>query len=127
MNNDTNDLLNLIANIKQGFGKDFEKNLMKQLALQQSAPEDDIINEIAENYRYIAKALKKNYSCVKLSSEDLSILTIDGKAYDLDAEFSHDDLEITECRMAIESLTADLSSEGADISDILKKTESILN
>ena len=123
---DTNDLLNLIANIKQSFGKDFEENLMKQLALQQSESEDDVINEIAENYRCIAKTLKKNYSCVKLDSEDLSVIMIDGKVYDLDTEFSHNDLKITECRMAIESLTADLSSEGTDMNEIFSKIEDML-
>ena len=89
--------------------------------------EEEIYEEIADNFLLLIELLGisdfsffrfKNYDCNRE-------IIIDGKEYDLDGEFCHDDEEATGALCAIDCLIADLDEN--DKEAVLKKVESMVN
>lgn len=85
------------------------------------------ILKIAANYRKIIRQIKRNPTQVTLHDDDQSVITIDGCRYDLDAIFTHNDVEVTEYRMAIDCLLSDLLAQVHRIDTIMNKAETELN
>ena len=89
--------------------------------------EEEIYEEIADNFLLLIELLGisdfsffrfKNYDCNRE-------IIIDGKEYDLDGEFCHDDEDATGALCAIDCLMADTDTE--DEEAVLKKVESLVN
>ena len=89
--------------------------------------EEEIYEEIADNYLTLIKLLGINdFSFFRFKSYDYNReIIIDGKEYDLDGEFCHDDEDATGALCAIDCLIADL--DAVDEEAVLKKVESIVN
>lgn len=105
----------------------FFDSVMTELQTQSSVTEQEQMQKIVNSYKIIVERLSKNAVQITLHPDDLSQITIDGKCYDLDSVFSHSNRTITECRMEIESLLADLSSQGKHLNDLIKEIEAALN
>lgn len=88
--------------------------------------EEDLFEEIVDNFFVIINELGiDKFSFFRFSRYDYHReLIIDGKAYDLDCAFSHDDIKATEALYAIDCLIADL---GDDIENTLKNIEKKIN
>ncbi len=89
--------------------------------------EEEVYEEIADNFFILIDLLGiEEFRLFRFASYDYSReIIIDGKKYDLDGEFCHDDEEATGALCAIDCLIADLDEE--DKEAVLKKVESIIN
>ena len=106
------------------FGQILSENLSEPY---EPATEEEIYEEIVDNFFVLINELGiGNFSFFRFVSYDYCReITIDGKAYDLDGEFCHDDEEATEALCAIDCLIADL--ENSDEETILKNIEKRIN
>ena len=91
------------------------------------ATEEEIYEEIVDNYLILIKELcVDKFNFFRFANYDYCReIIIDGKEYDLDGEFCHDDLKATEALCAIDCLIADLENE--DEEAILKNIEKRIN
>ena len=122
-------------------GKDFETDIFEDNELMDffsqilseslSEPydplsEEDLTDKIANNFFILIKALGiDEFSFFRFSEYDYPReIIIDGKEYDLDGAFTHDDAEATEALCAIDCLLAD---SGNDIETTLKNIEKRIN
>lgn len=89
--------------------------------------EEEIYEEIADNFFTLIDLLGiSDFSFFRFKNYDYNReIIIDGKEYDLDGEFCHDDEEATGALCAIDCLIADLDEN--DEKAVLKKAESIIN
>ncbi len=89
--------------------------------------EDETYEEIADSFFTLIRLLGINsFSVFRFANYGYCReIIIDGKEYDLDGEFCHDDEEATEALCAIDCLIADLDEE--DEEAVLKKVESMIN
>ncbi len=88
--------------------------------------EDEIYEELTDSYFSLIRLLGINdFSFFRFKSyESGREIILDGREYDLDGEFCHDDEDATGALCAIDCLMADLDEEpGA----VLKKTEGMIN
>lgn len=124
-NGETEDIEEKITKIME---HDIFKNLAQELdnLVFEPVEEDEIYTELADNFLTLIHELKiENFSKFSFESyDDSRVIIIDGKKYDLDEEFSHDDEISTECLCAIDALCADLESDEAYI---LQKIEKLIN
>lgn len=121
--------------IAENLGKDFEEKIEQEVdkILERDANETNedirkgLCDEILMQYRTILTLLHiKASRTVKISADDLTTLVIDEKTYDLNVCFSHNDLQATECMMAIEALFCDLRSISENIDQDIAYIESKL-
>lgn len=105
----------------------FWGSVLNELSSAQQDTEQDLIQQMAENYRCMIQQITPDYRKITLYPDDLSRITIDGNCYDLDILFTHNNRKITECRMAIESMLCDLSAQRANANSVITKIEAILN
>ena len=93
-----------------------------------SAPisDDEIYEEIVESYFVLIRELKiKSFNFFRFPDyDDPRLITVDGREYDLDDEFCHDDEDAVGALCAIDSLIVDLS---VGERKALKKTEKLIN
>ena len=88
--------------------------------------ESDLYNEIVDNFYVIMRELGiDKFDRFQFAGYDYCReIIVDGREYDLDGEFCHDDLDATEALCAIDCLMADL---GVDEETILKIVENMIN
>ncbi len=110
----------------------FTEMFMEILSEKLSEPsglltEEEVYEEIADNFFILIDLLGiKEFSFFRFANYDYCReIIIDGKEYDLDGEFCHDDEKATEALCAIDCLIADLDE--TDDEAILKKVESLIN
>lgn len=84
----------------------------------------EYIHEVTEHYRAIIELLSPAYSSVELNADNLSVITIDGKEYNLDDKSAPKLREAVEHRMAIEAILADFDNEQEQI---IRQIETQLN
>ena len=126
MNEQDFDTDNLIKFKESGFIEVFDKIFSEKLSEFSEPATKEIYEEIVENYFILIKELGvgKFNSFRFVSYDYCREIIIDGKEYDLDNEFSHDDLEATEALCAIDCLIADSED---DEETVLKNTEKRIN
>lgn len=111
---DLDALLNQILSRK--FGDDLGEKVDRALAKCAKPTREELLEELLAQYRTLLTLLQvKTPRAVKLSADDLGVLVLDGKRYDLDACFSHGHQQAAECRAAIEALFCDLREASTDI------------
>lgn len=88
--------------------------------------ESDLYNELVDNYYVLLRELGiDKFGSFQFAGYDYCReIIVDGKEYDLDGKFCHDDLDATEALCAIDCLMADL---GVDDETILKTVENMIN
>ncbi len=86
----------------------------------------DTFDEIVEYYLFLLKELKiDNFSTFKFEDyEAIRVVNVDGKEYDFDEEFCHDDTECANALCAIDCLCADLGLGEEKVSLVV---ESLIN
>ena len=111
-------------NLEQ-FGELLGKALEEELFNPKS--ENEIYDEIADYYFMLLNMLGINsFETLHFSDyEDSRIVVVNGKEYDFDSEFCHNDSEATEALCAIDCSISDL--EGIRMESVLKNTEDIVN
>lgn len=119
------DLLSLIEDVVSS--DSFKKSFFDAIT-EPSAPttDDEIYGEIVDNYFVLIRELKiKTFNFFRFPDyDDPCLITVDGKEYNLDDEFCHDDETATGALCAIDALIADL---GTSERKALKKTEKLIN
>ena len=111
-----------------GFAELFGQILSEQLSEPyEPATEEEIYEEIVDNFFILIQELGiDEFNFFRFKSYDYCReIIIDGKEYDLDGEFCHDDLEATEALCAIDCLIADL--EDYDEETVIKIIEKRIN
>ena len=119
-------------NLGKGFEGKVEQELKEILAQDASKTSEDIRKELCEDiliqYRTLLELLHITAPrTVKISTDDLTSLVINEKTYNLNTHFSHNDLQATECMIAIEALFCDLRSVAEDIDQDIAYIERNLN
>ncbi len=122
-NNDdfADNLLGLIGSDKfRSFATNLE-NLFSEADFQ-PIDEEDVYSQLVDNYFKLIKKLKiKEFSTFAFYDyDDSRIVVIDGKKYDFDTFFSHNNSSVTEILCGIDNLIADI---GKELSFILKEIE----
>ncbi|MGN1195215.1 MAG: hypothetical protein ACI4SB_07005 [Acutalibacteraceae bacterium] len=113
---------------KSGIVDFFEEILSEELSKPfEPVSEDELYEEIVGNYFLLIKELGiENFNFFRFADYDYCReIIVDGKNYDLDGEFCHDDTDAAGALCAIDCLMADLGEEEDEI--ILKKVESMIN
>lgn len=122
--------------------EDFDLNVLKESEITQAfmeilseklaepsglLTEEEIYEEIADNFLLLIELLGiSDFSFFRFKSYDYNReIIIDGKEYELDGEFCHDDEDATGALCAIDCLIADLDED--DEEAVLKKVESLVN
>ena len=107
---------------------DFFSQLLSEGLSESYGPlsEEELSEEIVDNFFIVIKELGiDEFSFFRFSRYDYPReIIIDGKEYNLDGAFCHDDAEATEALCAIDCLLADF---GADIETTLKNIEKKVN
>ncbi len=148
-NNDDNlikfkDLADKIKAITQGTADEEEFDIrefkesgitemfMEMLSEKLSEPsglltEEEVYGEITDSFFTLIRLLGiDKFSFFRFADYDCCReIIIDGRAYDLNGEFCHDDEEATGALCAIDCLIADLDEENEEA--ILKKVEGMIN
>ena len=107
---------------------DFKDNIENALSETDisTADEDEAYSLITDNYFKLTKKLKignfPNFSFADYNNPH--VIAIDGRKYDFDLLFSHNDSYASECLYKIDALIADI---GQDESAILKEIEKRMN
>lgn len=112
---------------KSGIVDFFEEILSEGLSEPfEPVSDDEIYEEIVDNYFLLIKELgAQNFRFFRFAGyDDCRVVILDGKKYDLDGEFCHDDTDASGALCAIDCLMADLEEEDETI---LKKVESLIN
>ena len=88
--------------------------------------DEEIYSQISDVYIRLLKKLKINkfYSFSFSDDDNPRVVVIDGKKYDFDSLFSHNDSVATECLCEIDALSADIDK---DVTVILKEIEKRMN
>ncbi len=92
--------------------------------------EEELYDEIVEMFCFLINQLGiEEFSFFRFSSLDYCrVIIVDGKEYDLDGAFSHDDDAATEALCVIDSLISDIAcTYGESEEKILKKTQAMIN
>ena len=92
--------------------------------------EEELYDEIVEMFCFLINQLEiEEFSFFRFSNLDYCrVIIVDGKEYDLDGAFSHDDDAATEALCAIDSLIADIAcTYGESEEAILKKVQAMIN
>lgn len=125
LNADDCDIDELIEN---GYAEIFGQMLSEELSKPcETVTDEELYEEIVDNYFILINELGiKSFNFFRFSNYDYGReIIVDGKEYDLDGEFCHDDLEATEALCAIDCLIADIDDE--DEENILKQVERMIN
>ena len=93
----------------------------------ETATEEELYEEIVDNFFILIQELGiDEFNFFRFKSYDYCReIIVDGKEFDLDGEFCHDDLEATEALCVIDCLIADL--ENYDEETIIKNIEKRIN
>lgn len=85
--------------------------------------ENETFSLITNNYLKLIKKLKiKNFTTFSFENyDDCRVVIIDGKKYDFDALFSHNDSSAAECLCEIDALIADIGQDSATILQEIEK------
>ncbi|MBR6567052.1 MAG: hypothetical protein IKK60_00185 [Clostridia bacterium] len=113
---------------ESGFAELFGQILSEQLSEPyELATEEDLYEEIVDNFFILIQELGiDEFNFFRFKSYDYCReIIVDGKEYDLNGEFCHDDLEATEALCAIDCLIADL--ENNDEETVIKNIEKRIN
>ncbi len=113
---------------KSGFAELFGQILSEELSEPyEPATEEELYEDIVDNFFILINELGiDNFNFFSFANYDYCReIIIDGKGYDFDAAFCHDDLEATEALCAIDCLIADLGIYDAET--ILKNIEKRIN
>lgn len=113
------ELLYVIQNILPG-----------EISKLQPSSEEELYDEIVDNFFFVINELGvENFDFFRFSSLDYCLeIIIDGKEYDLDGEFTHDDEDATGALCAIESLASDIVCEyDKNYEDVLRKVQMMIN
>ena len=105
--------------------KDNLENLLSETAIP-TVNEDELYSLISDNYFKLIKKLQiGKFSNLSFADyNDPRVVVIDGKEFDFDSVFSHNDSTATECLCEIDALMADINK---DESVVLKEIEKRLN
>ena len=112
---------------ESGFADLFSQLLSESLAEPYEAvTEEDMYEEIVDNFFLLIEELGiEEFNFFRFASYDYCReIIIDGKLYDLDGQFCHDDLDATGALCAIDCLIGDLDDEEEVI---LKNIEKMIN
>lgn len=108
---------------------DFFKEILSEELSKPFEPvsDDEIYEEIVDNYFLLIKELGiESFHFFRFADYDYCReIIVDGKKYDLDGEFCHDDTDADGALCAIDCLMADLDEEVDET--VLKKVESMIN
>lgn len=112
-----------MKNLFDYFDKIFSDELEK---IDNDLSNSDLYEEIVDNYFIILKELGiENFSEFSFASYDYCReIIVDGKKYDLDCVFCHNDADATESLCAIDCLIADIDE---DEEEIMKNIEKMIN
>ncbi len=113
---------------ESGFAELFGQILSEKLSEPyEPATEEDLYEEIVDNFFILIQELGiDEFNFFRFKSYDYCReIIVDGKEYDLDGKFCHDDIEATEALCAIDCLIADLENYDEEI--ILKNIEKRIN
>lgn len=113
---------------ESGFAELFGQILSEQLSEPyEPATEEDLYEEIVDNFFIVIQELGiDKFNLFRFVNYDYCReIIVDGKEYDLDGEFCHDDMEATEALCAIDCLIADLEIYNEET--ILKNIEKRIN
>ncbi len=110
-----------------GFSELFSQILTEKLSEPFEFNPEELYEDIVDNFFVLIKELGiDRFNFFRFSSYDYyREIIIDGKEYDLDGEFCHDDLKATEALCTIDCLIADLENCGEKT--IFKNIEKIIN
>ncbi len=123
---------NFMKNLSELIGSDKFRNLadsLENLLSETSFPpvdENEVYSQITDNYFKLIKKLKiKEFSTFSFNDyNDCRVVIIDGKKYDFDVVFLHNDSSAAECLCEIDALMADINK---DETVVLKQIEKRLN
>ena len=117
-----------LENIREGGMTERFLNILSEKLSEPAGlmTEEEIYEEITDNFLNLSELIcKKDFSFFRFTNYDSSReIILDGKEYDLDSEFCHDDEEATEALCAIDCLMADLDK---DTESVLKRVEDMVN
>lgn len=122
------EVFNIDSFKKSGLTEMIEQILSEQLSeTYEPATEEDIFEEIVDNFFILIQELGVDeFNLFQFKSYDYCReIIVDGKEYDLDGEFCHDDLESTEALCAIDCLIADL--DNYDEETVIENIEKRIN
>lgn len=111
------------------FSKKFEEqfeNALDHVLNEQKDSLESYIKELAEHYTAVINEIAPTCHKVTIDPENIRMLRIDGKAYDLDFCISHRQSELYEHLSAIDALFADVLSMGIDLATCCRKVENHL-
>lgn len=126
MNRNENDFINKISELlgSNKFEK-FAENLENLFSGDNfpSPDEDEIYSQISDAYIILLKKLKINKFTSFCFSDysDPRIVVVDGKKYDFDSLFSHNDSIAAECLCEIDALIADMDKNEETILKEIEK------
>lgn len=112
---------------ESGFAELFGQLLSKSLSEPaEPVTEEEIYEEIVDNFFILIKELGvENFSFFRFADyEYCREIIIDGKKYDLDGEFYHDDETATGALCAVDCLVGDIED---DYQTVLKNVEKMIN
>ena len=118
----------MCAIAKGGFAEKFCQLLSEELSNPgEPSSKDDLYEEIIDNFFLLISELGiDSFNLFRFKDYDYCReIIIDGKEYDLDGEFSHDDEDATGALCAIDCLIADLENDGEE--DVLREIEKKIN
>lgn len=112
---------------ESGFSELFSQILSEKLSEPYEFETDELYEDIVDNFLILIKELGiDDFNFFRFASYNYCRkIIIDGKEYDLDGEFCHDDSKATEALCAIDCLIADLETYGKKT--VLKNIEKIIN
>ena len=114
--------------IKGGFAEKFGQLLSEELSNPgEPSSRDDLYEELIDNFFLLISELGiDSFKFFRFKDYDYTReIIIDGKEYDLDGEFSHDDEDAAGALCAIDCLIADLENDGEE--DVLREIEKMIN
>ena len=113
---------------ESGFAELFGQLLSKSLSEpDEPVTEEEIYEEIVDNFFILINELGiEDFGCFRFASyEYCREIIIDGREYDLDGEFCHDDETATGALCAVDCLIADLEDD--DYQAVLENVEKMIN
>ena len=126
MKDDTlKNILGILGSKKFGNLKENLENIISETDFT-PVDENDVYSLITDNYFKLIKKLKiGNFSTFSFNDyNDCRVVIIDGKKYDFDSLFSHNDSSASEYLYEIDALMADINK---DETAVLKEIEKRLN
>lgn len=126
MKDDTlKNILGILGSKKFGNLKENLENIISETDFT-PVDENEVYSQITDNYFKLIKKLKiGNFSTFSFNDyNDCRVVIIDGKKYDFDSLFSHNDSSASEYLYEIDALMADINK---DETAVLKEIEKRLN